>query len=243
MAHVNRSVSLGTLAVAGAVVGVLSLGGCASKDDSPSTPAAGEPPRTSAPPAPPVTTAASSPTTGATSPATLVDRLLATTAVPGLNATWHWQDGETGPAGSKPFGLCAKADLLSIGATEVVQRTYFPPVDTDDNAAEQVAEFPDATTTATAMKVLTSWQKRCSSGVDRVKISAGPLRAVSGGREYLVTQTDGNPDDGLFQAVGLVTSGTRIAVLTMDVVGQDYHYPAGQDPMAAMVAAAAPLLR
>ncbi|MFL6060765.1 MAG: hypothetical protein ACJ72E_06015 [Marmoricola sp.] len=242
MAHVNRSVSLGTLALTGALAGALALGGCASKDDSPSTPSAGQPPISSAPPTPSVSTPTSTPTTTPPSPATVIDRLLATGAVPGLNATWHWQDGATGPAGSKPFGLCAKADLVSIGATDVVQRTYFPPVDTDDNAAEQIAEFPDATTTATAMKVLKSWQKRCASSAKGTTVKVGALRTVTGGVEYLVTRTDANADDGLFQAVGLVTVGTRIAVLTMDVVGQDYNYPAGQDPMASMVAAAAQLL-
>src|SRR5689334_20492685 len=52
------------------------------------------------------------PTTAA--PASLADSLLATGEVPGLNASWKWQDGETGPAGTDPFGVCAKVDLASI---------------------------------------------------------------------------------------------------------------------------------
>ncbi|RNL64193.1 hypothetical protein EFK50_06575 [Nocardioides marmoriginsengisoli] len=213
----------------------LGLGGCASEDDSPAKSPAGESPETSAPP---VTTPDPTPTpteTPTTTPATLTDRLLPTDAVPGLNASWRWQDGETGPADSEPFGRCAKVDLVSIGATEVVERTYFPPVDTDDNAAEQIAEFPDATTTATALKVLKSWHKRC--GTKTVK--AGTLTTVDGGSWYLLTVSAAHADEGLFQAVGLVTSGTRIAVLTMDSIGQDYNYPAGKEPMVAMVKAAA----
>jgi hypothetical protein len=217
----------------------LGLGGCASKDDSPSKPAAGQSPETSTPTVTP-STPESTPTepTPTPSPATLTDRLLPTDAVPGLNASWHWEDGETGPADASEFGLCAKVDLVSIGATEVVQRTYFPPVDTDDNAAEQVAEFPDATTTATALKVLKSWRKNCAAKNRKV----GPLVSVDGGSWYLVTVTPPNADEGMFQAVGLVTSGNRIAVLTMDSIGQDFNYPAGQEPMVAMVKAGAGLL-
>jgi hypothetical protein len=218
----------------------LAVTGCASKDDSPGKAGPGVSPA-SAPVSSPtyhetdeIYTPTPTPSPSA-SPATLTDRLLPTADVPGLNATWHWTDGETGPAGQDAFGLCAKVDLASIGATEVVQRTYFPPVDTDDNAAEQIAEFPDATTTATAMKVLQSWRARCGAKMRKV----GPLTAVDGGAWYLVTQTSVNRDDGLFQAVGIATSGTRIAVLTMDKVAQDYIYPAGQAPMVAMVREAA----
>ncbi len=217
----------------------LTVAGCASPDDAPSEPVAGDPPTTSAPtltPSAPVETPEPVET-----PATLSDRLLATDAVPGLNAEWIWQDGETGPADDQAFGLCAKVDLISIGATEVVERTYFPPVDTDDGAAQQIAEFPDATTTATAMKVLKSWRKNCAKTAKNVKV--GPLVAIDGGSWYLVTQSPPNKDEGLFQAVGLVTSGNRISVLTIDLLGQDYNYPAGQEPMVAMVRAAADLLK
>jgi hypothetical protein len=226
--------SLSRTAPALLVALALGLGGCASKDDSPSTSPAGESPETSAPVVTPTPTVTPSETSSA-SPATLTDLLLPTDAVPGLNATWRWEDGETGPAGTDPFGRCAKVDLMSIGATEVVERTYFPPVDTDDNAAEQIAEFPDATTTATALKVLKSWHKRCATKTVR----AGALTPVDGGSWYLLTVASANPDEALFQAVGLVSSGNRIAVLTMDSIGQDYNYPAGKEPMVGMVKAAA----
>lgn len=220
----------------------LALTACASKDDTPAKAGPGESP-VSAPATTPAGTGTSVGSPAPSSPpaappttyATLGDRLLPTADVPGLTPTWHWADGETGPAGTEAFGLCARVDLMSIGATEVVQRTYFPPVDTDDNAAEQIAEFPDATNTARAIKVLQSWRTRCASKTLRV----GPLTPVEGGSWYLVTQTSKNPDDGLFQAVGIATSGTRIAVLTMDKVAQDYDYPAGKEPMVAMVRAAA----
>jgi hypothetical protein len=219
----------------------LTAGACASKQDAPSKAGPGESPAPASVTSPthtqttPDPGSTPSPGAGPSSPVTLVDRLLPTEDVPGLTGTWHWQDGETGAAGGDAFGLCAKVDLLSIGATDVVQRTYFPPVDTDDNAAEQIAEFPDATTTATAMKVLQSWRQRCAAKNLRVS----PFTTVDGGSWYLVARTSANEDDDLFQAVGIATSGTRIAVMTIDKLAQDYDYPAGREPMVGMVRAAA----
>src|SRR5690349_12838077 len=129
-------------ALVAAAVLALTVTACTDKDDSPAKPAAGESPVTSAPATPEVTetTPAGEPTETATvhssPPATgLAALLLPTSSVPGLNATWKWRDGKTGRAGTTPFGPCAKVDLASIGASKVAQRTYFPPVDTDDNAA------------------------------------------------------------------------------------------------------------
>lgn len=177
--------------------------------------------------------------------ATLTDRLLATAAVPGLNSSWKWQDGETGPAGSEPFGACAKVDLASIGATEVVGRSYFPPVDTDDNAAEQIAEFPDTTTAARAAKVLASWHADCAARISSThpKFKVGPVTAVptstGKGGWYLVSWVPPGAEEGRFHAFGTVQDGTRLAVLSIDNGGQDYNYPAGKEPMVEMVAAAA----
>jgi hypothetical protein len=176
----------------------------------------------------------------------LVDRLLPTGLVPGLNERWHWQDGETRPAGTELFGVCAKADLGSIGAGSAFERTYFPPDDSDDSAAEQVAEFPDAATAARAWSVLQSWHDTC-----RKKASDHPGLRVrkmvdlpgSAARWYLLSWTPDGEETGRFEAFGMTLSGTRLAVLRMDNSGQDYDYPAGQEPMVAMVTAAAGWLR
>lgn len=142
----------------------------------------------------------------------------------------------------EPFGLCAKADLASIGASEVVQRTYFPPVDTDDSAAEQIAEFPDAKTASRAADVLKSWQRTCVSRIDgdnpKVRSITPVTLAAGTGSWYLVSYSEGN-DEGRFHAFGIAASGTRVAVLTIDNGGQDYNYPTGKEPMVAMVRAAA----
>jgi hypothetical protein len=229
---------------------LLVTAGCADTNDSPGAAASdtGSPqsPQTSSS-APAVTPA---PTTTAASPTALAltDRLLPTAEVPGLTASWQWQDGETGPATSDPFGVCAKADLVSIGASDVVARTYFPPDDSDDSAAEQVADFPDARTAATAWTVLKAWHDRCAGAMDaNAGLEVGPLQpapVVAGtGRWYLLSWHPPGEETGRFEGFGMILNGTRIAVLRMDHSGREHTYAAGKDPMAGMVAAAASRLR
>lgn len=223
---------------------------CTTSDDTPPAPAAGEQPRTESPSTTPPTTSAASPsttTTASPSPATLTDRLLETSAVPGLNEAWTWQDGETGPAGAEPFGFCAKVDLASIGATEVVERTFFPPDDSDDNAAEQIAEFADTTSASQAWSVLGAWRRTCGRSISadlglRVRSMTAVPVEVGTARWYLLSWNPVGEETGRFEALGMVRNGTRIAVLRMTNSGQDHNYPAGREPMVAMVQAAAETL-
>ncbi len=214
-------------------------------DDEPTTPADPAPATT------PATTAPAAPET-TTPPAehfgSLTDRLLPTETVPGLNDEWEWRDGETGAADADAFGVCAKFDLTSIGATEVVQRTWYPPDDSDDSAAQQIAEFPDTATADRAATVLRSWHGKCRGAVEGKRVKVGALTPVETdagkGSWYLVSWLPPGSDDvGRFHAFGTVVDGTRITTLRMDSSGQDYNYPAGQEPMADMVRAAAPRLR
>jgi hypothetical protein len=223
---------------------LLAASGCGTKAESPTAAQPGDssPTRTSSPstPAP----SASTPSATASGPTSLVDRLLPTGEVPGLNASWQWQDGETGPASTDPFGSCAKVDLGSIGATEVVERTYFPPDDSDDNAGEQVAEFPDANTAGRAWAVLGSWHDGCARAItDATDVKVGGFEAepVAAGRArwYLLSWQPAGEDTGRFEAFGMVQNGTRIAVVRIDHSGQDHDYPPGQDPMIGMVKGAA----
>ena len=228
------------------VTGVLALAisACTSKTDSPRAGTPGQNPDSPTATATPTATPSftSSPS-ASSSPLTLTDRLLATAEVPGLNATWHWQDGETGPANTDPFGSCARADLTSIGATQVVQRTYFPPDDSDDFAAEQIADFPDAATTARAVAVLDSWRKRCSGLVKGTEQTYGPRKpvpiATGTGSWYLVSFRPQGGEENRYNALGTVVNGSRIALLLISNGAQRYAYPAGQEPMVAMVQAAA----
>jgi hypothetical protein len=237
-----RSVSATLVAVACLAVVV----GCAGKDDAPTTAPAGESPSVQTPSSTTETPASSGTVSAEPSPADtpLIDRLVPTGDVPGLNAQWRWQDGDTGPAGTELFGLCAKADLASIGAVSAVERSYFPPDDSDDNAAEQIAEFPDAATAARAWSVLQSWHDQC-----RHKASANPgLRvrklipvpdAAGAARWYLLSWSPEGEETGRFEAFGMVLIDTRLALLRMSSSGQDYNYPAGKEPMVGMVRAAA----
>ena len=231
-------------AVAAVLTGLLLASGCADTDDSPGTPQSGDSPAsgTTSPPTPSSTTSVTPSATE--TPVTLTDRLLTPAEVPGLNASWTWQDGETGPAGMEPFGFCAKADLASIGATEVVERSYFPPDDSDDSAAQQVAEFPDATTASTAWTVLKAWHDRCGKSISAdIALKNRPLVNVpvkaGSGRWYLLSWQPGGEETGRFEEFGMVLNDTRITVLRIDNSGQDHNYPVGQEPMVGMVTAAA----
>jgi hypothetical protein len=46
-------------------------------------------------------------------------------------------------------------------------------------------------------------------------------------------------DDAYFDAQGLARVGKRISVLQMRLVGQDYNYPSGHEPMVQAVRTAA----
>src|SRR4051794_19747889 len=121
------------LASAAATAALLLVSGCTGSDDSPASPETPDSPAAESSPDAPSSTpeqpSGSASSAAATSTAEpLVDRLIPTGEVPGLNPQWKWQDGDTGQPTTAPFGLCAQtahgADLLSIGATEVVARTY-----------------------------------------------------------------------------------------------------------------------
>ncbi|HET6168205.1 MAG TPA: hypothetical protein VFE07_15335 [Marmoricola sp.] len=234
-------------AACAAVACLVLAAGCAGKDDAPTTAPPGESPSSTSTSGATDTPSATTSTTSATdAPPTetpLVDRLLPTRLVPGLNAQWTWQDGETGPAGTAQFGVCAKADLASIGAVTAFERTYFPPDDSDDSAAEQVAEFPDATTAARAWSVLQSWYAHCKQkagnhpGLVVSKLVDLPNAAA---RWYLLSWTPAGEETGRFEAFGMALSGTRMAVVRMDNSGADHNYP--HEPIAQMLAAAASAL-
>ncbi|MBW8751986.1 MAG: hypothetical protein JF565_11255 [Propionibacteriales bacterium] len=240
------------LGAAAATTVLLLAAGCTGSDDSPGapetpdSPTAGSPSgETSIAPEQPSGTFSSTATSSTAEP--LVDRLMPTGEVPGLNPQWQWQDGDTGQPTDAPFGLCAKADLLSIGATEVVARTYFPPDDSDDNAGEQVAEFPDTATANRAWAVLASWHKRCGTTLSADnnlhvgRFSSVPVQQGTA-RWYLLSWTPPGEETGRFEALGMVLNGTRIAVFKIDNSGQDHDYPPGREPMVGMLVGGAPWL-
>ncbi len=187
----------------------------------------------------------------ATAPArgSLRSRLLAADEVPGFNSTFRWAEGATrGREPADGFGTCQRFALTSIGAERVVVRD-FAPADasaTGDSAGELVASFPDTATARRAFEVLKSWRARCADRIadhDRSRVGRLQDVAVDGGTGgwYLLTYgpTPDDPDAGWFDAQGLAVVGTRVVLMEMVVVGQDYNYPRGREPMVAAVRRAA----
>ncbi len=240
-----------------ALLGGAALSGCSvSRDDTPSSsggtstssePSPSEAPSPSPTPTPtatPTATASATPTATATPSATPTPAttpaaaLLSAAELPQLNPTSRWTQRRSGDAGTRPFGLCQKFDLLSIGALTAVERTFASGQDT---AGQQVAEFPDAQNTARAAKVVQAWHDDCRSRVRGSDVQVRPFQdvtvAAGRGSHYLVSYEVGG--EGHFHALGLVVSGTRLTLLKMDHTGQDHNYGPGRDPMELAVKAAA----
>ena len=182
--------------------------------------------------------------------ATLSDRLLPGEEVPGFNEEFRWVTGRTRTSeGRALFGTCQRFGITSIGATEVAVRDYRPAQPDQANppaeAGELVAEFPDTTTARRAFAVLKSWRQQCADRLPGKPHHVGALESVSvdggTGGWYLLTypSSGGDPDAGFFDAQGIAVVGTRIVMLELRNVGQDYNYEAGQEPMVAAVQRAA----
>jgi hypothetical protein len=238
-------------AVAAATLGLLLSGafaGCSvSKDDhtdkpdssSPRTPTptpTQQPTRT--PSATPSPTASQGGTAAPT--ATPDQALLGAAELPQLNPTSHWTEGKTTVPGPTSFGLCQQFDTLSIGAMNVVQRSFTTGPSGTDTAGQQIAEYPDVPNTVRATKVLESFHDKCRGQVKGTHVKIGTITDVpltrGKGWWYLVSYTRGGT--GHFHSFGVVVTGARMALLKMDQVGQDHNYPAGQDPMELAVKAA-----
>ena len=167
-------------------------------------------------------------------------RLLSAAEVPGFNDQFAWKDGAT--RASEPhalFGTCQRFAITSIGATSVAVRDFVPAepgrVDPPDAAGELVAEFPDTTTARRAFAVLRSWRQQCTDRVP-ARGKVGNLQDVSvdggtGGWYLLTYPSKGTGDDAFFDAQGMSVVGTRIAMVKMRLLGQDYDYEPGQEPI------------
>lgn len=184
-----------------------------------------------------------SPSAAATTPsaaaraATIEDALLSASEMPRLSPTSAWAQRRTGPLGSKPFGLCQKFDLLTIGAVSGVERGF---VTGAGSAAQQVAEFPDAKNTVRAGRIVAAWQRDCAGRVRGSSVKVSPVTevSVSSGKawSYLVSYQRGGT--GRFHSLGVVLSGARMTLLRIDYRGQDRNYGSGREPIELAVKAA-----
>lgn len=177
----------------------------------------------------------------------LTGALLPAADVPGFNDEFTWKELATDTREPRDLGgTCHKFEMTSIGAEEVAYRTYQSTQGGDDSAAsELVAQFPDDKTASRAFEVLKSWQADCAAELkmfDRVTVGdLEPVPTDTGeGAWYLLTYgpVEGDPDAGYFDAQGIAKVGDRIAVLRLSLIGQDYNYAAGEEPMVAAVQAA-----
>jgi hypothetical protein len=241
-------------AVVAATLGILLSGalvGCSvTKDDTSTkrTPSSTPEPtasQSSEPSESATPTASISPSSSATAtstPATPQAALLAAGSFPQLNATSPWTQGRTTVPGPTSFGLCQQFDILSIGAMNVVERSYRTGATGGDTAGQQIAEFPDAQNTVRASKVLEAWHSKCTTqgGVRGKNVKVRPITdvPVSHGKGwwYLVSYTRGGT--GHFHSFGVAYSGNRMTLLKIDHVGQDHNYAPGHDPMELAVKAA-----
>lgn len=253
-----------------AAVLTLALAGCANGGTPETSSAEAPEPRESVsraakpkPSRPPASTAAETPsptasatasesasaaTRGGHARATLAQRLLPASRLPGFNAEFTWRESGTRREEGEPFGTCHRFPMTSIGAMRVVVREYAPGAGPDtDTASELVAQFPDGMTAKRALEVLKSWRGQCErelSGYDHRRVGDLQRVEVRGGDAgwYLLTYgppEGGSQDEGYFDSQGLVRVGNLVAVVQMRLVGQDFNYPAGREPMVEAVRRAA----
>ncbi|GAB3666744.1 hypothetical protein GCM10027596_34780 [Nocardioides korecus] len=248
--------SLALLAL-GLAAGALTTGCSVSRsDDTSKADASPSPTATSTVTVTPVATPTPSPTaspssaatastgTGASSSATPAPTgggpLLTTAQLPAVPGSPAWAQERSGPAGTSPFGLCQKVDLLSIGAETVSERSFSSGQDT---AAQQVARTPDARTALRIDKVVQAWHDGCRDRVRASAVRVSPVQPVTGTSagsawQYTVTYEVGG--DVHAQAFGLVRSGSSVSLLRLDLAGQaDDSAPIPADLMAPAVRAAA----
>jgi hypothetical protein len=177
----------------------------------------------------------------------LAGALLPAADVPGFNEEYTWKGGTTSDQEPPELaGTCHQFELASIGAERVAYRTYEPAQGGGAEASELVAQFPDEMTATRAEDVLLSWRKDCARNLKKFdSVDVGDLTAVETdagpGHWYLLTYgpAEDDPESGYFDAQGVVRVGNRVAVLRLALIGQDYNYVQGEEPMAAAVRAAA----
>jgi hypothetical protein len=236
------------------------LSGCGvSSDDKPSSaasdsasPEATEPatPTESASPSPSPSETVQSPTAAPSPTLAPSAALLTAQEMPRVNDQLAWRLVRTGPVGSNPFGVCAKFDVVSIGAEQGVERSFVAgPTKDPVYAGQQIATFPDSSTTARAEKVLQAWQRTCASRLFGPHHRVTPIQAVPvpvGRAWWYLTSYADHPGlsssqhlPGHFETFGVVVSGNRITMIRMGQIAQDHDYPPGQDPMQLAVKAAA----
>lgn len=177
--------------------------------------------------------------------------LLRAREMPGLNEQHSWQTvGTSNEEKPQPVWACQVTDFSSIGATDVWVRRFVGQPGGGDSAKARsaVISFADPQSAARGFAVLRAWHDRCEDQLKqkhkRVRVDASPtdVPVSSGDAEWRLAiygPVPGDPDAGYFDATGYVRKGSRISLVTMVSVGQDYNYPRGQEPIVGAVQSSA----
>ena len=243
-------VALGVLAA----VFLLTMTGCADNPRDTSGDAVGDDPSATA--EPPAATTSTDPSEAPTAPEAtettsspapadqvLETRLLTADELAGANDATVWKVASSGPEDGETTGTCQRFDLVSVGANEAVRRTFSSNQDTVE-AEQVVAEFADAKSAWRAHQVLKKWRDTCAEQVDAADVNVGPLQSlkVDAGfaDSYVVRYGDAGAEEQHWDGAGISRRGPFLSLVEIDLVGQDYNYPAGQEPasLAAMSALA-----
>jgi hypothetical protein len=190
----------------------------------------------------PTTSPSATPPAGALAPDAL---LLPASGVPGFNDGWSWRVKGTG-AEHGPVGVCERFPMQTIGADTTVVRRFVPGGSlTGGTATHLVANFVDDTSASQAIAVLRTWHDRCRERLtDYGFKKVGPVTSVSTSHgtatRYLTVYTKKGADEGTFDDLGVLRSGTTVELLLLRLRGQDYP---PQDPMDQALKNAADQLR
>lgn len=246
------------LPAAALLLAATALSGCDQVSPDPDPAGAATKPRpkpskpvTSPSPVTPSSTPASPTPSEAATPAPaprLADALLPAAELPSFNEQLAWR--ETGTTNTEPkglFGTCQKFAFTSIGALRVAVRDFAPSSGAAPaSGGELVAEFADAKTAQRAFQVLTSWRATCDLSDYRIhdvhELQTVPVDAPDSAASWYLLVYGPPKDDtnaGYFDAQGFARVGNRIAAVGLRVVGQDYDYQPGREPMVDALRAAA----
>ncbi len=179
------------------------------------------------------------------------EMLLRADEVPGLNDQHGWRANATDHSERrKPVWACQVTDFASIGATDVWVRRFVGDPGGGDSAKARsaVLTFVDETSAQRAYAVLRAWHDRCEEhmrgqyqdvSVDRAPTAVEVEDGEAEWRMAVYGPAEGEREAGYFDATGYVREGSRISLVTMVNVGQDYNYPQGEEPIVGAVRNAA----
>lgn len=157
----------------------------------------------------------------------LPDQLLSAGDLPALGAAAGWSENRTATDDrGRPFGICHRFAMTSIGADQVVLRGFAPETGGPETAGAMVAAFADEKTARQAFSVLASWHASCGEQLEEYAAhQVGPVQTVAGaaGDSRAVVLSYGPAEEdaytGYLDGQGFVRVGDRIALVQLRRLG------------------------